>query len=91
MADAKPDKKTTVVGRVVPAIAMWGIARLLAMPKVIKASQKLDRKADKKKDRMMRSIRKAGDNARGNPGWLAAGAAAFALGVGLFARAAKGK
>jgi hypothetical protein len=38
----------------------------------------------------MRKVRRVGKNALSNPAWLAAGAAAIALGISLMAKAASG-
>ena len=73
-----------VIGRVVPLLAMWGFNRFLETPKVRGALHEVDSRA-------VRSVRRVGRNAISNPAWLAAGAAAIAVGLGLMAKAARGK
>jgi hypothetical protein len=80
-----------VITRIVPLVAMWGLTRFLEKPNVKSALQEVDSRAYINKRKAARSIRRAGRNAASNPAWLAAGAAAIAVGIGLMAKAARGK
>ena len=71
-----------LVKRLVPAVAVWAIGKALDSPRVKKRMEKVDEKVYRK-----RVI--ATDNARRNSRWLAAGAAACAIGIGMIAKAAK--
>ncbi|HEV2720416.1 MAG TPA: hypothetical protein VG323_10400 [Thermoanaerobaculia bacterium] len=75
-------KTHALVKRLVPAVAVWAIGRALDQPGVKKRLQKVDERVYKK-----RVI--ATDNARQNKAWLAAGAAACVIGLGMIARAVK--
>lgn len=79
----KPIKPThALVKRLVPAVAVWAIGKALDSQPVKQRLQKVDEKVYKK-----RVI--ATHNARSNSHWLAAGAAACAIGLGMIARATK--
>jgi hypothetical protein len=71
-----------LVKRLVPAVAVWAIGKALDAPRVKQKLRKVDEKFYKKRVVAM-------DNARSNTGWLAAGAAACALGLGMIVKAAK--
>jgi hypothetical protein len=75
-------KTHALVKRLVPAIAVWAIGKALDAPRVKKRLQKVDQKLYKKRVIAL-------DNARSNTHWLAAGAAACAIGLGMIAKAAK--
>ena len=78
------DKKAAtgdVILRLVGPAAIWALTRLVETPKVQKALKKVDRKVDSKTKRVQK-------RAASNRAWLAAGAAAFAIGISLMARAA---
>jgi hypothetical protein len=70
------------VKRLVPAVAVWAIGKALDAQPVKKKLQKVDEKVYRK-----RVI--AVNNARNNSAWLAAGAAACAIGLGMIAKATK--
>ncbi|MDQ6799599.1 MAG: hypothetical protein M3041_02045 [Acidobacteriota bacterium] len=80
-----------VIRRIVPLLAMWSLNRFLDTPKVKSALQEVDSRSYINKRKAARSVRRAGRNAASNPAWLAAGAAAIAVGIGLMAKAARGK
>ncbi len=82
---------TSVIGRVIPALTMWTVGRVLSLPSVQKRTKALDQSAHKKKERVVASVRRAGKNAASNGVWAAASAAAFALSIGLMAKATKKK
>ena len=71
-----------VIQRMIPPLAVWAVGKMLEVPKVQRALDKVDRKfyAEKK------TVTK---RAKHNAAWLAAGAAALLLGIGFMARAAK--
>ena len=71
-----------VLERMIPPLAVWAVGKMLGVPKVQRALQKVDKKLYAEK-------RTAGKRAKNNGAWLAAGAAAFLLGIGFMARAAK--
>ncbi|HKS24327.1 MAG TPA: hypothetical protein VJZ76_16120 [Thermoanaerobaculia bacterium] len=71
-----------LVKRLVPAVMVWAIGKALDTPRVKKKLKKVDDTVYKK-----RVI--AVDNARRNTPWLAAGAAACVLGLGMIAKATK--
>ena len=70
-----------VIMRLVGPAAIWAITRLVEAPKVQKALKRVDRKLGSKTNRVQK-------RAASNRVWLAAGAAAFAIGISLLARAA---
>ena len=70
-----------VILRLVGPAAIWAITRLVETPKVQKALKRVDRKLGSKTKRVQK-------RAASNRVWLAAGAAAFAIGISLLARAA---
>jgi hypothetical protein len=80
-----------VIIRLVPALALWGLAKALDTPAVKGALHEADAHAYIQKRKAIRSVRRAGKNAVSNPAWLAAGAAAIAVGIGLMAKAARGR
>ena len=78
-----------VLIKFVAPIAIWALGRIFTIPKIEKSAARFDRKAHKQKDRALKSLRQVRKNAVANRGWLAASAAAFALGIGLMSQAAK--
>jgi hypothetical protein len=89
----KQTKETSrkVITRIVPLVAMWGLNRFLETPKMKGAMKEVDARTYVRKRKAARSVLRAGRNAISNPAWLAAGAAAIAVGLGLMAKAARGK
>ena len=75
-------KTHALVKRLVPVVAVWAIGKALDTPRVKRQFQKVDQKFYKKQAIVM-------SNARANKRWLAAGAAACAIGLGMIAKAAK--
>ena len=71
-----------VIKRMIPPLAVWAVGKVLETPRVERALHQVDKKFYAKK-------RKAERHAGNNRAWLAAGAAAVALGIGLMARATK--
>ena len=79
----EPRKPThALVKRLVPAVAVWAIGKALDSKPVRKRIQKVD-------ERVYRKRVVALNNARHNRRWLAAGAAACVVGLGMIAKAAK--
>jgi hypothetical protein len=80
-----------VIKQLIPPLAAWVVGKLLEAPKVRGAIQEIDARAFVNKRSAMRTVRRAGRNAASNRAWLAAGAAAIVIGIGLMAKAARGK
>ena len=87
------EKKNTekLIKRLIPFVALWGVTKVLERPNVRGAIAEVDSHAYIKQRKVGRSIKRAGRNAASNPAWLAAGAAAIAVGIGLMAKAVRGK
>ena len=75
-------KTHALVKRLAPVVAVWAIGKALDQPRVKKRLQKVDERV------YQRGVIVA-HNARGNKAWLAAGAAACAIGLGMIVKAAK--
>jgi len=80
MKELKPTH--ALVKRLVPAVAVWAIGKALDSQPVKKRLAKVD-------DKVYRKRVIAAHNARANSHWLAAGAAACAIGLGMIAKATK--
>lgn len=80
-------ERTTLLMRIVAPVAMWAIGRVFTIPRVKRFTDKVDYLADQRKRMLAASLRKKSKTAMSNPAWLAAGAAAVAVGAGLMARA----
>lgn len=79
----KPLRPThTLIKRLVPAIAVWAVGKVLETPNVKARLQKVDQ-------RVFDARKRATRNASGNGTWMAAGATVVALGIGLMAKAAR--
>ena len=79
----KPIKPThALVKRLVPAVAVWAIGKALDSGPVKTRLNHVDQRVYKKR---MQAVR----NARSNSHWLAAGAAACVVGLGMIAKATK--
>jgi len=79
----KPLRPThTLIKRLVPAIAVWAVGKVLETPKVKARLQKVDQ-------RVFDARKRATRRASGNSGWMAAGATAIAVGIGLMAKASR--
>jgi hypothetical protein len=79
------------IKRLIPPLAAWVLGKLLEAPRVKGALEEVDSRAFIGKRTAMRSVRRAGRNAASNPAWFAAGAAAIVVGIGLMAKATRGK
>lgn len=80
-------KSHQVIKRLIPVVAVWAVGKVLATDRVQGALQEVDARAYVKKREAARAMRRAGRNAVSKPAWLAAGAAAIAVGIGLMAKA----
>jgi hypothetical protein len=79
----KPVKPThALVKRLVPAVAVWAIGKALDSRPVKRKLRKVDETVYRKRVAAVK-------NARSNSHWLAAGAAACAIGLGMIAKATK--
>ena len=77
--------------RLIPPLTVWAIGKILETPSVKGSVMELDRAAYRKRHSAARSIRRSVKNAKSNSSWLAAGAAAIVLGLGLMTKATRGK
>ena len=80
-----------LIKRLIPPLAIWAVTKALETPAAKGALQEIDSRAYVQKRKAIRSMKRVGKNATSNPAWLAAGAAAIAVGIGLMAKAARGK
>jgi hypothetical protein len=76
-----------MIKRLVPPLALWIATKLLETPKVKGALSEVDSYSYIGKRKAARAVKRAGSNAVKNSTWLAASAAAFALGIGLMVKA----
>jgi len=81
----------TVIKRLIPPLAVWAIGKVLETPKAQAALDEVDSRAYVQKRNAARAIRKAGKNVASKPAWFVAGLAAVAVGIGLMAKATRGK
>jgi hypothetical protein len=88
--DIKSPTRTTMM-RLIPPLAIWAIGRVFEIPSVKGSVMEIDGYAYKRKHEAVRSLRRGVKNARSNIAWLAAGAAVIVIGIGLVARATRGK
>jgi hypothetical protein len=88
--DVKSPTRTTMM-RLVPPLAVWAIGRIFEIPSVKGNVMVVDGLANKQKYDLNRSLKRAVKNAKSNIPWLAAGAAAIVIGVGLMAKASTGE
>jgi hypothetical protein len=88
--NVKSPTRTTMM-RLVPPLTVWAIGRILEMPSVKGNVMVVDGLANKKRYDLGRSLKRAVKNAKSNIPWLAAGAAAIVVGVGLMAKASAGE
>ena len=84
-------KSHHVINRLIPPLAVWAVGKILETPSVKGALQDVDSGAFFKSRKVKRSVRRAGKNAMDNAGWLAAGVAAIAVGIGLMTKATRKK
>jgi hypothetical protein len=77
--------------RLIPPLTVWAIGKILETPRVKGSVMELDGLAYKQRHSAARSIRRGVKNARSNSSWLAAGAAAIVVGLGLMTKATRAK
>ncbi len=70
--------------RMITPLAVWAVTKILDQPKVKDRLQKAD-------DKTHVALRRVRRNASKNRAWLAGGAAAVAIGLGMITRAARPK
>lgn len=80
-----------LIKRMLAPLTLWAVTKVLETPAVKAKLQKVDARTFAKKREAKRALRRAGRNASRNRAWLAAGAAAMAVGVGLMAKATRPK
>lgn len=76
-----------MVKRLATAAAVWAIAKVLDLPKVARATRKVDDQITLKSGKASKSLRRATTRARQHSGLVVAGVAALAIGAGLLGRA----
>ena len=81
----------TTMTRLIPPLTVWAIGKILELPSVKGSVMELDGATYKQRHDVARSIKRGMKNARANLPWLAAGAAAIVVGVGLMAKATRDK
>jgi hypothetical protein len=86
--DDKSPIRTTLT-RLIPPLTVWAIGRILEIPSVKGSVLELDGRANRQRYEMVRSLKRGAKNAKSNLPWLAAGAAAIVIGIGLLAIAAR--
>ncbi len=76
-----------MIKRLIPPLALWIASKLLQTRKVKGALDEVDSYTYIGKRKAARAVKRAGRNAVKNSTWLAASAAAFAVGIGLMVKA----
>jgi hypothetical protein len=82
-----PTHKT--LKRLIPPLTVWTIGKILETPSVKGSVMELDGIAYKKRHEATKSIKRGVKNAKSNSSWLAAGAAAIVIGLGLMTKATR--
>ena len=77
--------------RMITPLTVWAVTKLLDTPRVKNRLQEADARTYVAKHDAMKSLRRLGRNAAKNSAWLAGGAAAVALGLGMLTKAARPK
>ena len=77
--------------RMIAPLTVWAVTKLLDSPKVKDKLQEVDARTYVAKKDATRSLRRVGRNASKNRAWLAGGAAAVAIGIGMLSKAARPK
>ena len=86
----KPDSHT-MIKRLVPPLALWITTKILETPRVKSRLADIDAHTHVGKSMAARRVSRVAKNAKGNPVWLAASAAAFAVAIGCLAKAGRRK
>jgi hypothetical protein len=84
-------KSHHLVMRMITPLTVWAVTKLLESPKVKSGLQEVDARTFVAKKDATRSLRRLGRNASKNRAWLAGGAAAIAIGVGMLSKATRPK
>ena len=74
-----------LIKRLVPALAVWGVSKVLEMPRVKSRVGMFDQRVYESRRKALAGVKRSAKNTS----WFTAGAAAIALGIGLMAKAAK--
>ncbi len=88
--NVKSPTQRTLVG-LIPPLTVWAIGKILDMPSVKGSVMELDGRTYKQRHEAARLLKRSVKNAKSNRTWLAAGAAAIVVGIGLVAKATRGK
>jgi len=83
--------KNQIAKSLLAPLAAWAVTKMLDTQPLKGASEEADAYALIGQRRATRALRRAGRNAVSNPLWLAAGAVAIAVGLGLLAKATRPK
>jgi len=84
-------KKNQIAKSILAPLAAWIVTKALDTKSLKGASEEADAYALIGQRRATRALRRAGRNATKNHTWLAAGAVAIAIGIGLMAKATRPK
>ena len=84
-------KSHHLVMRMITPLAVWAVTKMLDSPKVKNKLQEVDARTYMAQRDATRSLRRLGRNAAKNRAWLAGGAAAVAIGIGMLSKAARPK
>jgi hypothetical protein len=79
----------TTLTRLIPPLTIWAIGKILETPSIKGSVMELDGLAYKKRHSAARSIKRSVKNAKSNSAWLAAGAAAIVVGIGLMTKSTR--
>lgn len=77
-------KTTTFIKRLIPAVTVWAVGKVLENPRVKQKVAVIDKNVHRKRRSVLR-------NAKQNRRWLAAGAAVMLIGAGLMAKSTRPK
>ena len=84
-------KSHHLVMRMITPLTVWAVTKLLDTPRLKNKLQEVDARTYTAKRDASRSLRRLGRNASKNRVWLAGGAAAVAIGIGMLSKAARPK
>ena len=77
--------------RLITPLTVWAVTKILETPAVKEHLEDVEARTHRSKRRAAKSLRRAGRNAAKHRAWLAVGAAAVALGIGMITKAAQTK
>ena len=84
-------KSHYLVMRMITPLAVWAVTKLLDAPAIEERLKEVDARTHLAKRSAAKSLRRAGRNAAKNGAWLAGGAAAIVLGIGMITKASRSK